>query len=267
MTVEIFLWATLPAILISIYIARKDLFPEPKAAIIAAIAFGFLTFIPHYLFFKIIGDFYWQIIENNFHNEQFINLTESLFQAAFVEESLKYLVFLFLIARFNAFNEPMDAIVYGVCISLGFSLMETLEWSHINFNNYGEAMALENAQVRSYSSNILHAGCGVTMGYILSRAFFQKKNSFLMLYLALLIPILIHGFYNFSILTGAWVLTIIFLIICALLVLFGWRKSRERQKLKKMETEDKVISLNIINISGSVLISFIVIVMLILLLK
>ena len=85
----------------------------------------------------------------------------------------------------------------------------------------------------------MHAGCGIVMGYILSNAFFKSKKSFLKLFLALFIPILIHGFYNFSILIGATPLSYLFLIICAAFVLFGWKQTRERQKLKKWNKKIK----------------------------
>ncbi len=263
MTIEIFLWASLPSILISFYVSRRDLFPEPPKMLVLSITLGFLIFIPHSLFFNIIHDYYWEIYENNLSDINFIFLLETFFAAAFVEESLKYLVFLFFVSRFNAFNEPMDAIVYGVCISLGFSLMETLEWSYIIFNEEGEAKALSEAQARAWSSNTLHAGCGIVMGYFLSRAFFINQNNFLKLILALIIPTLIHGIYNYAIVSGTIIVSIVVLIFCASLVLLGWRKARQRQKLKKMETEDKVLSLNLFNISSSIILNLILVLLII----
>ncbi len=267
MIIQILLWAILPSILISIYIAKKDLFPEPNKAIASALALGFLIFIPHTFFFMFLGDFYWEIYYDNFRDNHFINLIESFFQAAFVEESLKFLVFLFFVSKFNAFNEPMDAVVYGVCISLGFSLMETLEWTHIMYTEEGPDEALLEAQSRAWTSNTMHAGCGILMGTFLSNAFFQKKYNFLKLILALFVPILLHGFYNFSIGHGADTLSYIFIFLSIGVILFGWRKARERQKLKKMEMEDKVISINFAHISSSILINFILVLLIINLMK
>jgi protease PrsW len=263
MITEILLWAILPSILVSIYIARKDLFPEPKSVIAASILFGFLIFIPHFIFFSIIGNFYWDYLDGLdtlFQQEVVINF----FQAAFVEEALKYLVFLFLIVRFNAFNEPMDAIVYGVSISLGFSLMETLEWANLIFQDQGPFMALEDAQIRSWSSNMLHAGCGMIMGLILSKAFFHKKYNFLKLFLALFIPILVHASYNLGIsYEPLYFMTTIILLLCYGLIFFGWRRHKAMQKLKTNEEEEKVISLNVIKILGSVALNFIMVAFLI----
>jgi len=267
MIIQILLWAILPSILITIYVAKKDLFPEPNKAIASALALGFLIFIPHTFFFMFLGDFYYEIYYDNYKDTHFINLIESFFAAAFIEESLKFLVFLFFVSKFNAFNEPMDAIVYGVCISLGFSLMETLEWTYIAYTDEGPDQALIEAQARAWSSNTMHAGFGILMGTFLSNAFFQKKNNFIKLVLALFIPTLFHGFYNFSIGYGADTLSIILILLSIGIILFGWRKARERQKLKKMELEDKVISINFFHISSSVLINFLLVLLIIYLMK
>ena len=165
MTLNLFLWASLPAILVSIFIARRDLFPEPKGLIVTSLVLGFFDFYSSFVLFYLIGGSYVDLINRNIDNFVFLNLLESLFQAAFVEESLKYLMFLIFVTRFSAFNEPMDAIVYGVCISLGFSLMETLEWSRIYLIDYGESSAIVHAQSRAWSSNTMHAGCGIIMIY------------------------------------------------------------------------------------------------------
>ena len=267
MIIQILLWAILPSILITIYVAKKDLFPEPNKAIASALALGFLIFIPHTFFFMFLGDFYYEIYYDNYKDTHFINLIESFFAAAFIEESLKFLVFLFFVSKFNAFNEPMDAIVYGVCISLGFSLMETLDWTYIAYTEDGPDQALIEAQSRAWSSNTMHAACGILMGTLLSNAFFQKKNNFLKLILALFIPILLHGFYNFSIGHEAFTLSNILLFLSIGVILFGWRKARERQKLKKMELEDKVISINFFHISSSILINFVLVLLIINLMK
>ncbi len=264
MIIKILLWAILPSILVAIYIAKKDLFPEPNKAIASAIALGFLIFIPLEIFFIFFGDFYWSIYDNNFRDRHFINLLESFFQAAFLEESLKFLVFLFFVSKFNAFNEPMDAIVYGVCISLGFSLMETLDWAGYIYVQEGPSEALKDAQSRAWSSNIMHAGTGILMGTFLSNAFFQKKNNFVKLSLALFVPILLHGFYNFNIKNHFSSLLLLFSLG---LILFGWRKARKRQKLKKMESEDKVITMNFFSISSSIFLNFLLVIGLIYLMR
>ena len=156
----------------------------------------------------------------------------------------------------------MDAIVYGVCISLGFSLMETLDWGYI-YVQEGPSEALKDKS-RAWSSNIMHAGTGILMGTFLSNAFFQKKYNFVKLSLALFVPILLHGFYNFNIKNH---FSSLLLLFCLGLILFGWRKARKRQKLKKMESEDKVITMNFFSISSSIFLNFLLVISLIYLMR
>ena len=46
------------------------------------------------------------------------------FLAAITEEPLKFLILYFFIKGRNFFDEPMEGIVYGVCVSLGFATYE-----------------------------------------------------------------------------------------------------------------------------------------------
>ena len=45
MTLKLLLWASLPGILVLLYIVKRDLFPEPKGAIISATVLGFLIYM------------------------------------------------------------------------------------------------------------------------------------------------------------------------------------------------------------------------------
>ena len=113
----------------------------------------------------------------------------------------------------------------------------------------------------------MHAGTGVLMGTLLSNAFFQKKYNFIKLSLALFVPILLHGFYNYSIGTNDEIFSNLLLLFCLGLILFGWRNARKRQKLKKMESEDKVITMNFFNISSSIFLNFLLVISLIYLMR
>ena len=51
------------------------------------------------------------------------------FLAGVTEETLKFLALYFYIRKKTDFNEPMDAIVYGTLISLGFASLENIEYT------------------------------------------------------------------------------------------------------------------------------------------
>ena len=124
-----------------------------------------------------------------------------------------------------------------------------------------------DAKNRAWSSNIMHAGTGILMGTLLSNAFFQKKYNFIKLSLALFVPIMLHGFYNFSIGNNDEIFSNLLLLFCLGLILFGWRNARKRQKIKKMESEDKVITMNFFNIGSSFCLNLILVIGLIVLVR
>src|SRR4029078_9201802 len=53
-------------------------------------------------------------------------LFEALVLASFVEEAAKFSVFLALIYWWSEFDEPLDGVVYGVALALGFATVENV---------------------------------------------------------------------------------------------------------------------------------------------
>ena len=58
--------------------------------------------------------------------------------------------------------------------------------------------SFELAIIRAFSAVPMHALCGVMMGFLISESIFEKKYNYLNLILALMIPVGMHGLYNFS---------------------------------------------------------------------
>ena len=110
----------LPPVLIVIIFAVSDKFKEPNKEIFLVFVSGILITFPAYHTNNFLGDLYL--------NYYFISkgLAASFLSAAVVEEGLKFLVLYFVVYRLREFNEPMDAIVYGVCASLGFAALENI---------------------------------------------------------------------------------------------------------------------------------------------
>ena len=96
-----------PPILIVTYFYLNDKFREPTQLLTYTFFLGILITIPAGIL------------------NSFIPYT---FLAGFTEEPLKFLVLYFFIRKRKSFNEPMDAIVYGVTISLGFATLENLQY-------------------------------------------------------------------------------------------------------------------------------------------
>ena len=59
------------------------------------------------------------------------NFYMSFIRAAFLEEMMKFFVIIFYCLHLDDFDEPMDAIVYGTIISLGFATWENIEYVYM----------------------------------------------------------------------------------------------------------------------------------------
>jgi len=226
----IFLLTFLPGLLILTYFIFSDRFKEPKKVIITTFILGMVIGYPAgYL------NYY---IEQIFSNGNIINdaLVGGAFAGALVEEILKFLILYFYIFKHKEFNEPMDAIVYGIVASLGFALNENYNYVY-NLAEQFNATSWEIALARSYSAIPMHAACGVIMGFYFGQNYFiEQGRSFS---LALIVPIIIHGSYNFLLsFNGIYpgVIVVLAIIFC----FFLHRVAKQYQSNKDKEHEEKL---------------------------
>ena len=139
-------------------------------------------------------------------------------------------------------DRPMDGLVYGVVVSLGFATYENYtyvyEWAEQIAKDEGYDFAELSYLValgRSYSAIPMHGLNGAVMGYYFGMYAFSGNKKFLIL--SLILPYLFHGFYNF--LVWPYPMTII-----GILVLFSFylhNELKQKQKLKRNEKETKRI--------------------------
>ena len=214
-----------PSIALLLYFILSDKFKEPKKIIIITFLFGVLITIP--------AGYLNYFIDKHFENENVLNnaLLHGFFAGGLVEETLKFLVLYFYVLKEKAFNEPMDAIVYGVVISLGFATLENIEY--VYFSKYA---GLETAIVRAYSAVPMHCLCAVVMGYYFGSYVFSGKGKYMGL--ALIVPIIFHGTYNFlcAFPNNYYIFVMIILLIFSILL---HRNAKVIQRSKVSEHEEK----------------------------
>ncbi|RKP57083.1 PrsW family intramembrane metalloprotease [Cohnella endophytica] len=142
-------------------------------------------------------------------------LTFSFLISAGVEEFFKWFVLYHIIFNHTEFDEPYDGIVYAVAVSLGFATLENVLYAFL------QPMTFGNLMLRALLPVSGHALFGVFMGYSLGRAKFSVGRSVkLHLWLALLLPILWHGLYDFIMMSvsSAW----IWLVVPFMFILWFW---------------------------------------------
>ena len=190
-------FAIFPPLLIAYYIYQKDKYEkEPKSLIIKSFLFGCVGVIPA-LFLEIFA--------KGMFTSLFLYV---FFGIALVEEGVKYFFLKKYLFKKADFNEPMDGIVYGVMISLGFATVENIAYV---FSNPGQEMNI--ALMRMFTAIPLHAVCGVILGYFVGLAKFSE-NKKMLLYKGLFLATLVHALYNYFIFLGhGFIFSIIALIV------------------------------------------------------
>ena len=164
-------------------------------------------------------------------NNLIIPSYEYAYRAGLTEEILKFLVLYFYIMPKSAFNEPMDAIVYGVVVSLGFATFENISYVYLGGL---ETNSFSLAIMRAISAIPMHATCGIIMGYFFGLYAFTNSINFLIK--SLIFPIAIHATYNFLTLYDFFFLY--FLVIVMIYARTLHTEFAELQLYKQKEDED-----------------------------
>ncbi len=212
-----------PSIIILLFFYLSDKFKEPKSTITTVFFLGILICLPA----GILNGF----MSDNFGDPKNQNdLTHSFLGPAWTEEILKFLVLYTIVLRRKEFNEPMDGIVYGVVVSLGFATYENYDYVF----RLAEIWEIDPAQLaiwRSYSAVPMHGLNGCIMGFYFGMYAFSANKKYLIL--SLIIPFFLHGFYNFF---GYPINIMIVLGMLALAIILH-SKLKKLQDTKKTEQE------------------------------
>jgi len=220
----------LPSILIIFFFVYSDKFKEPRGEIIKVFFYGILITIPAYFLNTFLSNFFY---ENTRVGE---GLISSFLTAAPVEEGLKLFVLYYFVYKMKDFNEPVDGIVYGVTVSLGFATLENIYYVYL-LADYFDTSSMSLALVRSFSAVPAHAVFGLFMGYFFMKYSFVKKGD--NLFFAFIIPFALHGCYNLFTISNFLVSLALILIswIVGLRLFSGLKKT---QKRKRKENEKKI---------------------------
>ena len=222
--------AVIPAVFLLVHVYRADkLEKEPAPLLISLVLYGIAaTFIA--LLLERFGS--WLLGRYFPENSTPYNVLMYFGVVAFSEEGAKY----FLLKRRTwnsaAFNCQFDGVVYAVFVSLGFALWENISYVLM----YG----LSTALVRAVTAVPGHACFGVFMGAFYGLAkrydnFGDEYRSRRCRRLAVLVPVLLHGTYDFIATYEydgyAW----IFVVFVVLLFAAAYRR------IKKLSRDDRFI--------------------------
>lgn len=148
-----------------------------------------------------------------------------------LEEFFKWFILYYTIYQHLSFDEPYDGIVYGAAVSLGFASIENIL--------YLVANGFEHALGRALLPVSSHALFGVIMGFYLGKGKFSLIKRSKWIFLSLFIPFILHGTYDFILLSqNYWVQYIIPFMI--FLWWLGLRKVKKARMLSSKHFEEQL---------------------------
>ncbi|MGZ8538749.1 MAG: GNAT family N-acetyltransferase [Flavisolibacter sp.] len=173
--------AIAPGLAVCIYIFYRDVHDkEPALNLFMSFILGMLTIIPAAFLEHSVRDFADKSIVGI--------LFSSFILIALIEEFFKFLALRYYGFNRRSFDEPLDGIIYGVMVSMGFATVENLLFVY----EYGISTAI----LRIFTAVPAHASFGVIMGYYVGKAKFDPLNRRILLIKALIAATIAHGFYD-----------------------------------------------------------------------
>lgn len=170
--------------LLSFFYLKDQYESEPISMVIRTFIFGALLVFPV------------MVLQFGFREELLIApWTDAFIVAGLMEEFFKWFILYYTAYQHIEFNELYDGIIYSVAVSLGFASVENVLYLFVH--GVDEAIGRALLPVSS------HALYGVIMGYYLGRGKFTdcKRHKTGWILLSLIIPAILHGTYNYILLS------------------------------------------------------------------
>lgn len=191
--------ASVPALLLLWYFGSLGPRPRSRGAVAATFALGIVSVLPvlavQVPLLAHLGALSWPY-DRIFGTQLTPYLRGSalaLLAVAPTEEFSRFLVLVLYCAATGRLRTPRDGIVYGAVAALGFAAIENV--------GYAYALGLVSALARGFSAVICHAFFGAIMGHYLGMARARPRRRVGYFVKSLAIPIVLHGLYDFPLLT------------------------------------------------------------------
>lgn len=170
------------------YFQQIDIFDkENRNRVILTLLVGGITVIP--IIFS--GEFVWKKYEFTTNSVIINDLLKAIVQVALVEEIVKLLGFLLIFASFRKkINEPIDIILYGSVIALGFSTVENVKY----FSKFGYTI-IDGRSILSTVGHMIDSTVAV-YGFILYK-YHPRLRKVWVIPLFFFLAILSHGIFDF----------------------------------------------------------------------
>ncbi|MHC0036094.1 glutamic-type intramembrane protease PrsW [Pseudoneobacillus sp. C159] len=207
--------------LLSYFYLKDEYDSEPISFVMKTFIFGALLVFP--LMF----------IQHVFETEMVFQSRwlNAFISSSLLEEFFKWFILFYTVYKHLSFDEPYDGVVYGAAVSLGFATVENIFYLLAN--------GFEHALGRALLPVSSHALFGVIMGFYFGKSKFSISKSKKWIILSLLIPFILHGTYDFILLSKTnWIQNIVPFMI--FLWWFGLKKVKKARILSSKHIENKL---------------------------
>ena len=213
--------ALLPAILLGLYIWKKDTKKEPASWLMKAFLWGIIICFP--VAIVEMGLEYMLFGDGGKPSDLFDTTINAFVVAAIPEEAFKLLALWFVLRKNPYFDEHFDGIVYAVCIGLGFAALENIGYV------FGKGGGMLTAIIRALLAVPGHYAFAILMGYYYSIYHFVNHSPKVAACIRL-VPVLAHGVYDSLAMSGlvdpivGGISFFVLVFFCIKMHKFSWNK-------------------------------------------
>ncbi|MGB4849048.1 MAG: PrsW family glutamic-type intramembrane protease [Saprospiraceae bacterium] len=139
----------------------------------------------------LLAEYFWNIFLGDFiANHRSLIILESFLGVGGIEETAKWLWLVFVVYRWRSFDRYTDGILYTCALAAGFNLVEGFLYIRSDWG-------LMNILIRSFTAVPVHFLFAIIMGFLFAR---YKFENYTFLWSSIMIPVMLHGLYDFFIL-------------------------------------------------------------------
>jgi len=213
----LFITAILPSLVILRVVYSKDNSKEPHKLLLALFGVGIISCFLTLVLSNVLGiifPFFDTEASTVYKDNYFYLFIYCFIGIGLIEEWSKWIFNYGIIWNHKEFDHVYDAIVYAVFVSLGFATFEN--------TLYVMTGGFRTAILRALLSVPAHAYFAISMGYYIGMAkqsLFNGNNKLSKKYqfMSILIPVLLHGFYDFCLFSRNLIL--IFLLFVFVIII------------------------------------------------
>ena len=226
--------AIAPGLAICIFIYYKDKYnKEPVWMLLLAFIMGVLSILPAVIIQLAWGSDIGKIQQQGVLSVAFF----SFCIVALSEEGSKFMMLRLFIYPRKHFDDPFDGIVYAVMVGMGFATIENIAYVYEH--------GLGTGILRMFLSVPAHGTFAVLMGYFVGLAKFKNTGKTAYFLMAVLLPVLFHGSFDFFIFVANGGLIALGAIVSFILGLYlSFKAISRKQQIAKVFYEEKMQAIN-----------------------